>query len=35
VTSWYVYDGHGNVVGAVNGVTGAFAAFAANPKLDV
>jgi RHS repeat-associated protein len=32
VTSWYVYDGHGNVVGTVNGVTGAFAA---NPTLDV
>jgi RHS repeat-associated protein len=32
VTSWYVYDGHGNVVGTVNGVTGAFTA---NPTLDV
>jgi len=32
VTSWYIYDGHGNVVGTVNGVTGAFTA---NPTLDV
>jgi RHS repeat-associated protein len=32
VTSWYIYDGHGNVVGTVNGVTGAFAA---NPTLDI
>jgi RHS repeat-associated protein len=32
VTSWYVYDGHGNVVGTVNGVTGVFTA---NPTLDV
>jgi RHS repeat-associated protein len=31
VTSWYIYDGHGNVVGTVNGVTGAFTA---NPTLD-
>jgi RHS repeat-associated protein len=32
VTSWYIYDGHGNVVGTVNGVTGAYTA---NPTLDV